>query len=58
MLFRNISFQGDSNIRYFEITDEAPFVHYINTYQSTEPQRGIGAMPKRGCEIHNCEIAR
>lgn len=58
MLCRNISFQGDSNIRYFEITDEAPFVHYINTYQSTEPQRGIGSMPKRGCEIHNCEIAR
>lgn len=50
--------KGDSNIRYFEITDEPPFVHYINTYQSTEPQRGIGSMPKRGCEIHNCEIAR
>ncbi|RWS28755.1 coronin-like protein 3 [Leptotrombidium deliense] len=50
--------KGDSNIRYFEITDEAPFVHYINTYQSTEPQRGIGFMPKRGCDILNCEIAR
>ncbi|GFX09191.1 coronin-1B [Trichonephila clavipes] len=50
--------KGDSNIRYFEITDEPPFVHYINTYQSTEPQRGVGSMPKRGCDIHQCEIAR
>lgn len=50
--------KGDSNIRYFEITDEAPFVHYISTYQSTEPQRGIGMMPKRGCDVTQCEIAR
>jgi coronin-1B/1C/6 len=50
--------KGDSNIRYFEITDETPFVHYISTYQSTEPQRGMGFMPKRGCDILNCEIAR
>ncbi|XP_074595101.1 protein coronin [Brevipalpus obovatus] len=50
--------KGDSNIRYFEVTEEAPFVHYISTYTSTEPQRGIGLMPKRGCDISNCEIAK
>ncbi len=50
--------KGDSNIRYFEVTDEPPFVHYISTYQSSEPQRGIGFMPKRGCDVLNCEIAR
>ena len=50
--------KGDCSIRYFEITDEAPFVHYINTYQSSEPQRGIGCMPKRGCDVKNCEIGR
>lgn len=50
--------KGDSNIRYFEITDEPPFVHYINTFQSTEPQRGLGIMPKRGCDVKLCEIAR
>lgn len=50
--------KGDSNLRYFEITDEAPYVHYINTYQSSEPQRGMGWMPKRGCDVLNCEIAR
>ena len=34
--------QGDSVIRYFEITPEPPFVHYINTFQTPDPQRGVG----------------
>ncbi|NXV40833.1 CORO6 protein, partial [Uria aalge] len=49
--------KGDSSIRYFEITDEAPYVHYLNTYSSKEPQRGMGFMPKRGLDLHErkCE---
>lgn len=50
--------KGDSVIRYFEITPEPPFVHYINTFQSPDPQRGIGMMPKRGCDVSTCEITR
>uniref|UniRef100_A0A673V4U2 Coronin n=1 Tax=Suricata suricatta TaxID=37032 RepID=A0A673V4U2_SURSU len=50
--------KGDSSIRYFEITDEPPFVHYLNTFSSKEPQRGMGFMPKRGLEVNKCEIAR
>jgi coronin-1B/1C/6 len=70
--------KGDSVIRYFEITPEQPFVHYINTFQTPDPQRGIGKcemksvcrifkhtnniilglMPKRGCDVSTCEIAR
>ena len=50
--------QGDSVIRYFEVTDEAPYVHYLNLYQSSDPQRGIGWMPKRGLNVNHCEIAR
>ncbi|XP_007443249.1 coronin-6 [Python bivittatus] len=50
--------KGDSSIRYFEITDEAPYVHYLSTYSSKEPQRGMGFMPKRGLEVSKCEIAR
>ncbi|NXS47303.1 CORO6 protein, partial [Balaeniceps rex] len=49
---------GDSSIRYFEITDEAPYVHYLNTYSSKEPQGGMGFMPKRGLDVSKCEIAR
>ena len=53
-----LSAKGDSNIRYFEITQKAPHIHYINTYQSSEPQRGLCWMPKRGCDALSCEIAR
>lgn len=50
--------RGDSIIRYYEITDEAPYVHYLNLYQSKDAQRGIGYMPKRGLNVNQCEIAR
>ncbi len=51
-------FQGDSVIRYFEVTDESPYVHYLNAYQSSDPQRGIGWIPKRGVNVNICEISR
>lgn len=50
--------KGDSSIRYFEITDEPPYIHFLNTFTSKEPQRGMGSMPKRGLEVSKCEIAR
>lgn len=33
-------------------------MHFINTFQSSDPQRGIGMMPKRGCDVNTCEIAK
>ena len=53
-----IVFQGDSIIRYYEVTDEEPYVHYLALFQSKEAQRGIGCMPKRGLDVNHCEIAR
>jgi coronin-1B/1C/6 len=50
--------KGDSMIRYFEVTEDAPYIHYLNMYQSPDPQRGIGFMPKRGVNVNICEIAR
>jgi len=50
--------KGDTAIRYFEVTEEAPYVHFLNCYQSSVPQRGIGWMPKRGLNVNLCEIAR
>ncbi|NWX35629.1 COR1B protein, partial [Notiomystis cincta] len=50
--------QGDSSIRYFEITEEPPYIHFLNTFTSKEPQRGMGWMPKRGLDVSKCEIAR
>merc|ERR550534_550461 len=50
--------KGDSVVRYYEINDDLPFVHYIAMYQSAAPQRGAGFMPKRGCDPSICEITR
>lgn len=50
--------KGDGSIRYFEINDEEPYVHYLNMYQSQQSQRGLGYMPKRGCDSSKNEIAR
>lgn len=50
--------QGDSTIKYYEINDEEPYVHWLSTYSSNVSQRGLGYMPKRGCDVTNCEIAR
>lgn len=51
--------KGDNVIRYFEVDmNEAPYVHYITTYQGHEGQRGIAMMPKRGCDASICETAK
>jgi len=50
--------KGDTSIRYFEVNDDEPYVHYLNMYQSQNSQRGLGFMPKRGCDSNKNEIAR
>ncbi|KAI6220601.1 Coronin [Aphelenchoides fujianensis] len=50
--------KGGSAIQYYEINDEAPYVHYINTYTTNEPQRAIAFMPKRGLNHVENEISR
>jgi len=50
--------KGDGNIRYFEITDDAGLVYYLSDYKTSAPQRGIGWLPKTGCNVNNCEVAK
>ncbi|KAK0413784.1 hypothetical protein QR680_006991 [Steinernema hermaphroditum] len=50
--------KGDCAIRYYEVNNEAPFVHYINTYTTSEPQRACGFMGKRGINSNENEINR
>lgn len=45
-------------MRYFEITDDEPYIFFIDTMTSSDPQRGIGWMPKRGLNVNQNEIAR
>ncbi|CAK9302610.1 unnamed protein product [Gordionus sp. m RMFG-2023] len=53
-----LSAKGDASIRYYEITDEYPYIHYINVNTSTESIRGLGFMPKRGVNVTTNEIDR
>lgn len=50
--------KGDGNIRYYEITEEPPYCHYISQFLTGFPQRGLGFMPKRGLDVYKCEIFR
>ncbi|KAM3187501.1 hypothetical protein ACTXT7_002146 [Hymenolepis weldensis] len=50
--------KGDSSMRYFELTEDDPYIFFIDTMTSSDPQRGIGWMPKRGLNVYQNEIAR
>lgn len=50
--------QGDGNMRYYEILPETPYAQYLNTYVTSNPQRGMGCMPKRFLNHKDCEVMR
>jgi coronin-1B/1C/6 len=50
--------KGDGNVRYYEIVDEAPYIHYLSEFKSATPQRGMGWTPKHSMDLGSCEIAR
>jgi len=50
--------KGDGNIRYYEIVDEAPYIHYLTEFKSNVPQRGMCMIPKRAVNVSDCEIVR
>merc|ERR1712136_246545 len=41
-----------------EVTDEAPYIDHLITHSSNVNPRGMAWMPKRGCDVNECEIAR
>jgi coronin-1B/1C/6 len=50
--------KGDGNIRYYELTDDKPYLHYLSEYKSNTPARGMTMLPKRGVNVSDCEIVR
>jgi len=50
--------KGDGNIRYYELVDEAPYIHFLTEFKSATPQRGMGWTPKLAMDLASCEIAR
>lgn len=41
-IYSTLFYQGDGNIRYYEIVPEPPYAHYLSQYQSGMPQRSLG----------------
>jgi len=50
--------KGECSIRYYEVDDEDPYLHYLSAYSSNSPQRGFGFLPKRALDVSKCEIYR
>lgn len=50
--------KGDGNIRYYEIVDEAPYIHFLSEFKSATPQRGMASVPKLAMDLGSCEIMR
>ncbi|KAA8643999.1 coronin [Aspergillus tanneri] len=48
--------RGDGNIRYFELENDK--FEYLAEYKSSDPQRGVAFMPKRGVNAHENEVTR
>jgi coronin-1B/1C/6 len=51
--------KGDGIIRPYEFEDKAPYLHKLNDgFRSTVPAKGLCLIPKRGCNVKECETAR
>jgi hypothetical protein len=50
--------KGETSIKHFEITEDAPYCHFLTAYNSKEPQRGIAYLPKSSVSVETCEVAR
>jgi len=50
--------KGDTSIKFFEITDESPFCHFLTEYKSIVMQVGIAFLHKTMCDVRDVEIAR
>jgi len=49
--------KGDGNIRYFEIVDTDPWIHFLSEFRDNQSQKGLCWLPKRACDTTKCEIA-
>jgi len=48
--------KGDGNIRYYELDDDKPYIHYVSEYKSSTPQLGVTKRPKTANDIGACEV--
>eukprot|EP01107_Rhizomastix_libera_P001302 TRINITY_DN1212_c0_g1_i1.p1 TRINITY_DN1212_c0_g1~~TRINITY_DN1212_c0_g1_i1.p1 ORF type:complete len:953 (-),score=271.28 TRINITY_DN1212_c0_g1_i1:66-2846(-) len=48
--------KGDGNVRFFEVTDEEPYVHLLTESQSGVSIADMDFMPKTFCNVKTCEL--
>jgi hypothetical protein len=44
--------KGDCNIRYYEITESEPLIHYVDQFTAKEPQRGLASRHQHAALSH------
>jgi hypothetical protein len=44
---------GDSSVKFWEVSEEAPYVHYLTENLSTRQQSGVARLPKTSCDVRN-----
>jgi coronin-1B/1C/6 len=49
--------KGDGNIRYFEIVNEDPYVHWLSEFRDNSSQKGVAWLPRRAVDTTKCEVA-
>ncbi len=50
--------KGDGNVRFYEISNEAPHVYPLSDFRSSVSAKGMAWVPKRGLDVMACESAR
>eukprot|EP01061_Rhynchopus_euleeides_P032552 TRINITY_DN540_c0_g1_i1.p1 TRINITY_DN540_c0_g1~~TRINITY_DN540_c0_g1_i1.p1 ORF type:complete len:460 (+),score=204.99 TRINITY_DN540_c0_g1_i1:60-1439(+) len=53
-----LSGKGDGNIRYYELWNEETPITELDCFSSSTPAKGVCMLPKLGCNIRECEVAR
>jgi hypothetical protein len=49
--------KGDATIRYYEVVDEEPYVHFLSDFRDNESMKGACFLPKTACDTKTCEVA-
>ena len=50
-------FQGDGNIRYYEVNDQGePYLYFLSEYKSSSPQRCLGTIAGRRLEHRSSDL--
>eukprot|EP00735_Rhodelphis_limneticus_P009168 TRINITY_DN2581_c0_g1::TRINITY_DN2581_c0_g1_i1::g.19113::m.19113 TRINITY_DN2581_c0_g1::TRINITY_DN2581_c0_g1_i1::g.19113 ORF type:complete len:470 (+),score=178.11,sp/Q9WUM4/COR1C_MOUSE/35.97/2e-102,DUF1900/PF08954.6/3.1e-50,DUF1899/PF08953.6/1.3e-18,WD40/PF00400.27/2.6,WD40/PF00400.27/50,WD40/PF00400.27/0.0049,WD40/PF00400.27/3.9e+03,MMS1_N/PF10433.4/0.14 TRINITY_DN2581_c0_g1_i1:62-1411(+) len=50
--------KGETSIKYFEVNNDAPCVHFLSQFQSAAPQKGMCRLPKTSLDVLKCETFR